>query len=132
MRYGLLASLLALFLTLSVSGMAFAGPGLGDSDGDSVDDFFDNCKDISNAGQVDSDFDGCGNICDGDFDQNAVTNGADFLIFRAGFIAAASGVTDMDANGLTNGADFLTFRTNFIQGAPGASLNTFRDTSACP
>ena len=132
MRFGLLASLLAFFLALGVAGTAYAGPGLGDSDNDGVDDFFDNCRDRENASQVDSDYDGCGNLCDGDFDQSGNTNGADFIKFRAGFQAAASGVTDMTADGITNGADFIEFRANFIAGVPGPSDNTFKDPLACP
>jgi hypothetical protein len=132
MRLGLITSLLASFLALGVAGMATAGPGVGDLDGDTIDDFFDNCTTDSNPGQVDSDYDGCGNHCDGDFDQDAVTNGADFFVFRSGFIAAASGVTDMTGDGLTNGADFFLFRSQFIQGVPGPSSNTFKDASVCP
>jgi len=132
MRLSLLVSVVALVLSIGMATASYAGPGLGDSDGDSIDDFFDNCTDDVNASQTDSDFDGCGNLCDGDFDQDAATNGGDFLIFRAGFIAGASGVTDMDSDGTTNGGDFLIFRSQFIQGVPGPSLNTFRDTAVCP
>ena len=132
MRFSLLASLLALFLTLSVAGMAIAGPGLGDSDSDGIDDFFDNCLAADNPDQTDSDGDGCGNKCDGDFDQNALSNGADFIVFRAGFIAGASGVTDMNGDGTTNGADFIDFRAQFIQGTPGTSTNHFKDPVLCP
>ena len=134
MRFGLLASLLAFFLALGVAGTAYAGPGLGDSDGDGLDDFFDNCRDVALAppDNKDSDGDGCGNICDGDFDQDGIVNGADFIIFRGGFIAGASGITDMTGDHITNGADFIQFRGNFIQGTPGPSENTFRDPVACP
>ena len=131
MRFGLLASLLAFFLALGVAGTAFAGPGLGDSDSDGVDDFFDVCKDDP-LSQLDTDGDGCGNACDGDFNQSGVTNSADFSLFRSGFLASASGITDMNGNGTTNSVDFSLFRAQITQGTPGPSLNTFRTSPGCP
>ena len=40
-----------------------------DTDNDGVFDSADNCIDVANPGQQDTDFDGHGNICDGDFDN---------------------------------------------------------------
>ena len=99
MRFGLLASLLAFFLALGVAGTAYAGSALGDTDNDGVDDFFDNCTVDSNVSQEDSDSDGCGNRCDGDFNQSANTNGADFNLFRAGFLDGGPGAIDMNSSG---------------------------------
>ena len=132
MRISLLVSLLVSLLSIGVATTAFAGPGLGDTDGDGWDDVFDNCMTSSNASQLDVDGDGCGNICDGDYDNDADVDGGDFLTFRGGFIANASGVTDHDGDGDTDGTDFLTFRGQFIQSVPGPSLNAFRDLTACP
>jgi hypothetical protein len=132
MKFGLLASLLAFVLALGIAGAASAGAGLGDSDSDGVDNFFDNCKDISNISQYDADFDGCGNACDGDYDQNAVVDGLDFKIFKDAFIATTGDIEDMDGNGVIDGLDFKLFKDSFILTFPGVSLNTFRDTAACP
>jgi hypothetical protein len=132
MRFGLLTSLLAFFLALGLAGTAFAGPGLGDTDSDGWDDVFDNCQTVPNASQLDVDGDGCGNICDGDFNNDGVVDGPDFLDFRGGFLTGASGVTDHDGNGVTEGADFILFRGQFLVGVPGPSLNAFRDQTACP
>ena len=132
MRLSLLVSLLVSLLSIGVATTAFAGPGLGDSDGDGWDDVFDNCTNDSNASQLDVDADGCGNLCDGDYDQNAIVNGADFLDFRGGFLASASGVTDHTGDGVTDGSDFLVFRGQFLAGVPGPSLNSVRDLTACP
>jgi hypothetical protein len=115
-----------------VAEIAFAGPGLGDTDLDGWDDVFDNCRDAANASQLDVDGDGCGNQCDGDFSQNGTVDGTDFLTFRGGFLTAASGVTDHDGSLTTDGSDFLTFRGQFLVGVPGPSLNAFRDQTACP
>ena len=98
-----------------------------DDDGDGFPDSADNCTSISNTSgkgpllQHDVDVDGFGNICDGDYDQNGLVNGADFVIFRAGFNASASGITDHDGNGFTNGADYMLFRDQFLRGTPGPS-----------
>ena len=132
MRRGLAASLLGCLLALSVAGVAFAGAGLGDSDSDGVDDFFDNCKDVSNISQYDADFDGCGNICDGDYDQNAVVGPLDYAIFKDAFILGVGDIEDMDGNGVVGPLDYAIFKDQFIQGFPGVSLNTFRDTAVCP
>ena len=132
MRFGLLASLLAFFLAFGIAGVASAGAGLGDSDTDGVDNFFDNCRNLSNSAQYDADFDGCGNMCDGDFDQNGVVGGLDFAIFKSAFIAGTGDVEDMDGNGVVGGLDFALFKSQFVQGFPGVSLNTFRDTTVCP
>ena len=132
MRFGLLASLLAFFLALGVAGTAFAGPGLGDSDGDGWDDVFDNCTNDANASQLDVDADGCGNLCDADYNQDAAVDGSDFFDFRGGFLGTASGITDHTGDGTTDGADFFVFRGQFLAGVPGPSLNSFRDLTACP
>ena len=132
MRLSLLVSLLVSMLSIGVATIAFAGPGLGDSDGDGFDDVFDNCKDAPNVSQLDVDGDGCGNLCDGDFDQDGVVSGGDFLTFRGGILVGASGVTNHTGGGVTNGADFLVFRGQILQGTPGPSLNAFRDQAACP
>ena len=138
MRLNLLVFVIAMSVSMGIATASFAGPGLGDTDGDGIDDFFDNCLDDSNSTgpnlfpHLDTDRDGCGNLCDGDFTQDGVTNGADFIAFRVAFAADASGDTDMDGSGGTNGADFILFRVNFAQGFPGASSNTFRDTARCP
>ena len=48
-----------------------------DTDGDGVVDTVDNCIDVYNTDQEDTDGDGHGNICDGDFDQSCLTNFSD-------------------------------------------------------
>ena len=64
MKFSLLGLLLAFALTLGVGSASFAGPALGDGDGDTVDDLWDNCLGVANTSQLDSDEDGCGNACD--------------------------------------------------------------------
>ena len=43
-----------------------------DSDLDGVEDEFDNCSDVVNYGQDDTDGDDCGNSCDADYNDDGV------------------------------------------------------------
>ena len=63
----------------------YAGQSAADADGDGVDDTLDNCTLVANPGQQDTDGDGHGNICDGDFDNNCLTNIFDLFDFKANF-----------------------------------------------
>ena len=125
-------TLFALALCLPLA--AFAGPAT-DTDGDGVADVFDNCVSIANAGTLgcDSDIDGYGNVCDGDFNQDNATDGADFSPtflndFTNGSMSANSdGNPDgsnmnCDGSGAVDGADFNPlFLNQFVQGSPGPS-----------
>ncbi len=53
-----------------------------DSDGDGVADDTDNCTLVTNPGQRDTDDDGYGNVCDGDFNQDGVVNFGDLAYLR--------------------------------------------------
>jgi len=71
MRIKLLALTFGIFLA---AGTAYAGPVPGgpDTDGDTVEDAFDNCTSRPNPTQVDTDHDGCGQFCDFDWNNNGV------------------------------------------------------------
>jgi len=109
-----------------------------DQDGDSIIDEFDNCTLDFNLLQRDTDGDGCGNICDGDYDQDGISSGSDFLIFRGAFQAETPGNpgfnedADSDGDGFVGGMDFLAFRRQFTDVYPGPSVRTDRDPIACP
>jgi|KNS7NT10metaT_FD_contig_91_310486_length_1587_multi_9_in_0_out_0_1 hypothetical protein len=105
--------------------MAIAGPAP-DGDNDGIPDVLDNCSALANAGQTcDTDQDGYGNPCDGDFDQSNTVLASDFTgAFLADFgTGTDSGVgTDMDCSGGVLASDFTgPFLTQFGQGAPGPS-----------
>ena len=102
-----------------------------DSDADGVGDACDNCIVDSNLGQVDTDGDSCGNICDADYDQSGVVGFPDFTIF-----SGILGTTDLRGDhtepveGIVENEDFDRFLELF-GGAPGPSAVT-SGTTACP
>jgi len=87
---------------------------LRDSDADGVYDDQDNCINAANSAQVDSDSDGFGNICDGDFNNNGVTNAQDYVLFKAAVGGASVPPSysqyDLNANGYINTQDYILFR----------------------
>jgi hypothetical protein len=126
MKTGLMAAGTALLCITGLAFASFAGPAQ-DNDGDGVFNVLDNCSLTPNAGVLgcDTDDDGYGNVCDGDFDQNKATNATDFTAkfvpdFKKG---VDSGIgTDMDCNGAVNSTDFTArFVPNFKSGKPGPS-----------
>jgi len=90
-----------------------------DADGDGIADAADLCLGLANPGQTDSDGDGFGDECDGDFDQNGVVNALDLAIFERAF-GTRSAVGDMNGDGTVNALDLVLFRRRFGK-APGPS-----------
>lgn len=64
-------------------------------DGDGIPDFKDNCPEVPNAQQTDTDSDSTGDFCDPDIDNDGVLNAADNCIYVANADQA-------DTNGNTN------------------------------
>jgi hypothetical protein len=132
MKAGVTAVTLAFLLALCVPVVSFAGPAI-DTDGDNVFDWFDNCRIASNAAQVDSDGDGCGNACDFDFNQNGVVDIGDFASLVGKFgstIPPAPAVMDSNANLVIDIGDFATLVGKF--GSPPGPSGTTNNTTACP
>jgi len=128
MKRTLVAATLALLLWGTP---AMAGPPAVDSDGDGWNDIEDNCSDISNPDQDDTDGDECGNRCDADYNNNGFVNFIDFSQFSAAF-----GSFDLEKDhtapmtGPVNFLDFSFFSANFGT-VPGPS-GTTTGTTACP
>ena len=88
-----------------------------DGDGDGVDDDVDDCLDIANADQRDTNQDGYGNQCDPDLDDNHVVNFNDVAMFIAAF-GSNNEHADFNGDGQTNYADVGPLVVLF-GGAPG-------------
>jgi hypothetical protein len=118
--------------------MAFAGPAE-DHDSDGMFDVLDNCSAVANGPPIDcdTDNDGYGNICDGDFDNDVSTLPNDFTdIWTPDFtlVGLDGGTgTDMDCDGYVLSNDFTDYWSpqfsNF--GIPGPSGLNCAGTVPC-
>ncbi|MBK8175359.1 MAG: PQQ-dependent sugar dehydrogenase [Rhodospirillales bacterium] len=97
-----------------------------DNDGDSVPNNADNCLNIANANQLDSDSDKFGDRCDGDFNNDYVTDDTDReLITQA--VGSSFGDAeyrtnyDFDLNGRVDDDDLYYFNHMLAGHPPGAS-----------
>jgi len=130
----------ALALLLAGTSMESTAGATPDVDSDTVYNLRDNCIQIENEltvqeTQVDSDRDGFGNPCDGDFTgpggvRNGAVNVQDFAEFLSAYTKAYNGGTpdagwnadtDMNSNGETNVQDYALFLAQFGAGVPGPS-----------
>ncbi len=95
-----------------------------DTDGDGVLNTVDNCSLLPNPSQCDSDGDGYGNRCDGDFTGNGATNAQDTVVFRQQLGKPSVGPTydraDLNCNGAVNAQDTALFR-QLLGKPPGPS-----------
>ncbi len=90
-----------------------------DRDGDGIRDAEDNCTEVANADQRDTDRDGYGNLCDADLNNDGSVDFLDLGLFKAVFF---TGDADADLNG-DGSVDFLDLglmKAGFFQ-APGPS-----------
>jgi hypothetical protein len=123
--------LLAATLALLFWGTPAMGGPPPDSDGDGVSDHLDNCSDTVNLGQDDTDADGCGNLCDGDYNNTGVVDFLDFAAFSSAF-----STNDLEKDhtqpvaGPVGFLDFTFFSAAFGS-TPGPSGTTV-GTTACP
>ena len=132
MKRTLLAAIMALLLPGTP---ALAGP-LPDADGDGWSDMLDNCSDVSNPDQDDSDLDDCGNLCDADYDQTGLVDFGDFGLFASAFGVAGNPMEqhiEPISPVLPRVVDFgdFGFFAGAFSGLPGPS-GTTSSTTACP
>ncbi|MEM7084380.1 MAG: thrombospondin type 3 repeat-containing protein [Pseudomonadota bacterium] len=91
-----------------------------DTDADGAPDFNDNCTNVANSSQIDSDADGYGNACDGDFNNDCSINFADIAAFSNKFLSADD-LYDMNGDDIVNFIDFTLLTGSFLS-PPGAGL----------
>lgn len=139
MKVGAMIRAFVCVLAASFPLMAFAGPAP-DNDSDNIPDVIDNCSGLAQGavplpGTCDTDQDGYGNACDGDFDNSQTVLPSDFTgIFIPDFTATTdSGVgTDMDCSGSVNPTDFTGFFIpQFTATAPGPSGLSCAGSTPC-
>jgi hypothetical protein len=85
-----------------------------DADGDGIFDYQDNCQVVPNPAQCDSEFDGYGNACDADLNNNGIVNAQDTTLFRQQ-LGQPSPLpnrkpADLNCNGAINAQDTTIFR----------------------
>ncbi|MEM9056091.1 MAG: hypothetical protein AAGD86_01365 [Pseudomonadota bacterium] len=100
---------------------------LAESDGDAVLDIVDNCTDVANATQLDSDGDGIGNRCDPDIQvpNDCVVSFGDLATLKAAFFSSSqlpnwNPDADFSGDGAVNFAD-LGIQKDFFFSPPGPS-----------
>jgi hypothetical protein len=108
-----------LVVGLPLTAMAGPTPGGPDTDGDGVEDAFDNCVTDVNGAQKDLDHDSCGDACDCDFNNDTVCNPTDFGAFASTYLKGEGDpgynpLADCDCNGVINPTDFGCFASGYL------------------
>ena len=93
-----------------------------DSDDDGVIDDQDNCVQIYNPDQRDSNNDGFGNVCDADLNNDGFVSFADLGLFKSAF-GTNDENADFDGNGKVSFSDLEIFKSMYGQ-QPGPSALT--------
>jgi hypothetical protein len=128
---------LMLALGLPLRAMAGPTPGGADGDTDGVENAFDNCTAVVNGDQVDTDHDGCGNVCDllvCDVNQDGGTTSTDFTLLKMCFGKAASCNPAADCNndgGITS-TDFTLLKMEFGKANGPSGLPASSKRPNCP
>ncbi len=91
----------------------------GDCDVDGVDASVDNCLNVANADQRDSNGDNIGNACDADLNNDCIVNVIDLGVLRNVFFTSDEDA-DFNGDGIVNVSDLGILRLNFFT-APGPS-----------
>jgi hypothetical protein len=126
-------TLVAVTLALLLWGMpVLAGPPPIDTDSDGVLDIDDNCSEVFNAVQDDTDGDDCGNLCDADYDNTGLVGFIDFSAFSNAYGSSADLGKDHTET-VEGPVGFVDF--GFFAGAYGSTpgpSGTTTGTTACP
>ncbi len=88
-------------------------PTVNDTDSDGVADDVDNCTDVANADQLDTNGDGFGNACDADLNNDCIVNVVDLGLLRTVFFTADADA-DFNGDGIVNVIDLGLMRLAFF------------------
>ncbi len=91
-----------------------------DTDEDGVPNEIDNCTNIANADQRDTNLDGFGNACDPDLNNDCVVNFLDIAAIGGLFLEEGDLDADLNGDQVVNFLDFSLVASDFL-GAPGPS-----------
>ncbi|NNF67210.1 MAG: hypothetical protein HKM98_06845 [Gammaproteobacteria bacterium] len=93
-----------------------------DTDGDGVMDSCDNCINVENSNQCNTnpEQDNFGNHCDADLNNDNIVNSFDLSIMRQNFGQSGENDADLNCDNIVNSFDLSIMRQNF-GGAPGPS-----------
>jgi hypothetical protein len=100
-----------------------------DTDGDGILDDTDNCPDVFNPDQIDTDGDGAGNACDTDDDNDGVLDGSDNCPLQPN-----PDQTDTDGDGVGNVCDTDDDNDGVLDGfdsCPGTPAGDVVNTEGC-
>lgn len=94
-----------------------------DQDNDGIIDSSDNCLNIANADQRDTDGDGFGNACDADLDNDCVVQCTDAALMQSAFYQTGDLDADLNGDKVVNFLDLAVLKDAFFE-APGPSGQT--------
>lgn len=108
--------------TLTIGGVndTYSVTTASDVDSDGIIDSLDNCTNIANADQLDTDGDLYGNACDADFNNDGIVNSLDTGSFKADFFTTGNVETDLNSDNIVNSLDLGLYKQRFTF-APGPS-----------
>ena len=102
---------------------ANAGVSFFDMDNDGIADNEDNCTEVSNPSQLDTDRDGYGNICDGDLNNDGRVNSLDLGLFKTAFFTFGNLPADFNGDQIVNSLDLGIFKRLFFTRPGPSGLN---------
>ncbi len=86
-----------------------------DPDGDGLVDWKDNCRNVANPSQQDTDGDKYGNACDADFNNDGIVNSLDIGLLKQMFLTTGDVQADMNGDQYVNSLDLGLFKARFLQ-----------------
>lgn len=106
-------------LRVELGGILVPRPIGADTDGDGTPDASDNCSQLPNPDQRDTNADGYGNLCDPDLNGDGITNFVDLAAIKTVFFKRSPDA-DLNGDGVVNFVDLSLLKQRFFK-PPGPS-----------